>query len=513
MYLAHDVVLALHVYVAGGLVEDVDLAVVQQRAGERQALALSSGEVGRALGELRVQAVLAAQEVREVHALQHLPKLGVGRVRLAHQQIRAHAAFEKVAPVAYIGHGAHQAALVYLGQLRAAHGDRAGVVLIPAHEYGRDGALAAAALSDHGGEAAAREAHVHAVQYLALRLVGKAQIPALYRAAGRHSPGLRLRLGQIQQAEYLVARRHAVHGYVEIAAQQAHGDEEVRRQQYYQKAAVRPYFPARELRRRQYDAQRRAAVGDEIHDGDGVELHREDFHRYLAKALRLLVHLLLLELVRLVYLQRRQPLQILQEGVPQRRVLTPVFAKQLLRPALHRHYRHGDERHADKQHRGAQHADRAEHGEQRQRCEHGVEELRQICAEVRLQLVDALDGHLHHLGGVGLLAVGRAQAQQLFVYQPAQRALDSARREIAHPARERGTYVAHDHRRQRHGERHGYLVRRRLALEQPRQQARDARHHRYVRRQRHPLAGHVARYVLPALADGADQPLVYHHAQ
>ena len=43
--LCHDVVLALHIDVGGGLIKDVYRAVVEQRPGEGQALALAAGEV------------------------------------------------------------------------------------------------------------------------------------------------------------------------------------------------------------------------------------------------------------------------------------------------------------------------------------------------------------------------------------------------------------------------------------------------------------------------------------
>ena len=49
--LRHDVVLALNVDVRRSLVEDVHRTVVQQRAGERKALALTARKVLAALGK------------------------------------------------------------------------------------------------------------------------------------------------------------------------------------------------------------------------------------------------------------------------------------------------------------------------------------------------------------------------------------------------------------------------------------------------------------------------------
>ncbi len=42
-----------------------------------------------------------------------------------------------------------------------------------------------------------------------------------------------------------------------------------------------------------------------------------------------------------------------------------------------------------------------------------IEELRQVRAEVRLELVDALNRDLHDLGGLDLLIIRRAEAQEL----------------------------------------------------------------------------------------------------
>ena len=63
MDLRHDVVFAFYIDVGGRFVEDVHRTVVQQRAGERQPLALTAGEVAPFFGHERVQPVFAAQEI------------------------------------------------------------------------------------------------------------------------------------------------------------------------------------------------------------------------------------------------------------------------------------------------------------------------------------------------------------------------------------------------------------------------------------------------------------------
>lgn len=82
--LGHDVVFALHVDVGGGLVEDVERAVMQQRPGQGKALALAAGEIGPLFGQGRVQPLLPFQKLRQLHLLQHVPEPRIRGLRTAH---------------------------------------------------------------------------------------------------------------------------------------------------------------------------------------------------------------------------------------------------------------------------------------------------------------------------------------------------------------------------------------------------------------------------------------------
>ena len=233
---------------------------------------------------------------------------------------------------------------------------------------------------------------------------------------------------------------------MEEGAELTHGNEEIRRKQDDQQAARQGNMARPQLRGRQNDAQRRAAIGDDVHDADGVELHGQYLHGDFAELFGLLVHLPLLEAVGLIDFERRQALQVLKKRIAQRGILPPVLGEQLLCPRLHSRSRHGNQRHADQQRHGAGHIDEAQARKQRQRRQHGVKELRQIGAEIGLQLIRALHGHLHDLGSRRLLPVGDAQAQQLPIDALAQRALDRAAGEIAHPRRAYGAQKANGQR-------------------------------------------------------------------
>ena len=325
--------------------------------------------------------------------------------------------------MADVGDAPHQARFFNVAQLRAADGHRAGVALVPAHQKCGDRRLAAARLADERDEFALRDRQIDAVQNFALRLVGKAQAAADNVARGTADAAV-CGLGQVEQAENLIARGHAVHGNMEKRAELAHGDEKVRRQQDDEQRARKVELPRAQLRCGHDDAERRAAVGDEVHDRDGVELHRKNLHRDLAELFGLDVHLIIFEGVGLIDFQGRQALQIFKKRVAERRVLPPVFREQLLRPCLYRRDGDGDERHADEQHDRRRHAHEVQHDKKRQRREHRVEKLRQIRAEVRFELVDALDRDLHDLRRFDLLRIRRAEAQELVIDRAAQRLLD-----------------------------------------------------------------------------------------
>ena len=85
----------------------------------------------------------------------------------------------------------------------------------------------------------------------------------------------------------------------------------------------RPICPAANCRAAHNDAQCRAAVGHQIHDGDGIQLHGEHFHGDAPEALGLLVHPPMAFLVRLINFQSGQALQIFQKTLSPNAVYWP----------------------------------------------------------------------------------------------------------------------------------------------------------------------------------------------
>ena len=102
--------LALGVHAAGGLVEDIDRCVAQQRAGDGQALALPARQVRRIGGDRHVQSLgLFAHEVSDMGQFQRGPQFVVGGFGGGHQQVLTQRAGEQVTAGGDQGHrGGHR---------------------------------------------------------------------------------------------------------------------------------------------------------------------------------------------------------------------------------------------------------------------------------------------------------------------------------------------------------------------------------------------------------------------
>ena len=415
MNLLHNIIFAFRVDVGGSLVKDVNGAVMEQRSCQRQTLALTAGEIGCLFVQHRIESLFVSEEVGKIYLLQRLPERVISGIGPGHQQILPDGTLEKIAVMADVGEVFHQAFLADFRQRYTADGNLPAIALVVAHQNGGDGGFSTAGFAHDCGEAAPGERHVHAVEDLSVRLIGKPQPLAFDGAIFRDSLVFLVRLRKIQKPENLVGSRHAVHGDMEERTQQTHGQEEIRRQQKDQDAACQIHMTGPKLGSRQNDAQSPAAIGDEIHHGNGIELHGQHFHGDFPELLALLVHFPVLEPVCLIDFRGGQTLQVFQERIAQGRILSPVMPEQPLCPPLDQNDGHRDHRNADEQHNGAGEVHKAQHSKQRERSQHGIEKLGQICAEIGFQLVNTLHNHLHHFRCVGLFLIGRTQPQKLAV--------------------------------------------------------------------------------------------------
>jgi len=173
--------------------------------------------------------------------------------------------------------------------------------------------------------------------------------------------------------------------------------------------------------------------------------------------LGLAVHGLVAGFVGLVDLQGGQALQVFKEAIAQGGILAPVFAQQPLGKFLHSHDGNRDQRHADHQDDRRVQTDWGQRNKQRDRCDHGVEKLRQVRAKVGLQLLDAFACQLQYLSGGHSLGVAAAQAQQFFVNRTAQRLFYSAAGVVAGRSRAAGAGGTHQQRRRHDAQRQGQV--------------------------------------------------------
>lgn len=109
------------------------------------------------------------------------------------------------------------------------------------------------------------------------------------------------------------------------AAELPHRDEEIRRQQANQKTSGKRDISRLKLCCRHNHPQCRAAVSNQIHNRNGIKLHRQYLHGNFAEFFRLAIHFLMFKTVGLIDFKRRKSLQIFQKGIAKRRVLPPIF--------------------------------------------------------------------------------------------------------------------------------------------------------------------------------------------
>ena len=211
-----------------------------------------------------------------------------------------------------------------------------------------------------------------------------------------------------------------------------------------------------------------------------------------------------------VDLERGEALQVLEERRAQIGVGVPVRAHRALRDLPHGDDGRGYERHAGQKRHGCRKAQRSETGEQGERRQDRIEQLGQVRTEVALQLLGALDAHLHGLARGHALGVRRTEAHELVVYELAHGALRGRSCRLAHALRKRQTANAHDDsRRSGHHEvrpRRGDVP----TLDEGLHERPHEQHERYVRRERDPLERDACRYVLARFGHHARQPFAEH---
>ena len=156
--------------------------------------------------------------------------------------------------------------------------------------------------------------------------------------------------------------------------------------------------------------------------------------------------------------QCSEALNSLEKHTAQIGVTAPIIAHGAAGDFLHGHNRRWNERHAYEQRHGGRKRQRRERHEQRNGCDQGVEQLGHILAEIALELLGALDAHLHGNARCDGFVIGRAKSDELIVNLLANGAFRLSGRALPHALRR--CLACHTHRNSqrgssKHANRHG----------------------------------------------------------
>ena len=160
--------------------------------------------------------------------------------------------------------------------------------------------------------------------------------------------------------------------------------------------------------------------------------------------------------------QCSEALNGLEEHTAQIGVAAPIIAHGAAGDFLHGHNGRRNKRHAYEQCHGGRKRQRRERHEQRNGCDQGVEQLGHILAEIALELLGALDAHLHGNARCDGFVIGRAKGDELIVNLLANGAFRLSGRALPHALRHRLARHAHGDRRNgsgHHANRHGGVSR------------------------------------------------------
>ena len=181
-----------------------------------------------------------------------------------------------------------------------------------------------------------------------------------------------------------------------------------------------------------------------------------------------------------------------------------------------------NQRHTGQQHDCRNGTEGAHVGEQRDRCGHRIDELRQIAGEVRLHLVDAFHGHLHRFRGADLLVIGWPQRKQLAEQGVSQHGFRHRRRTVTHACRRGNACRRHDRQQEARPDRirdaacdvralrTANTTVANTAMHDTCHAQADQRHHGHLRHQCKPLQQRVKYYASPCPWHSGDKPFVDH---
>ena len=436
--------LAFGIDIARGFIEDINGGIVQQGARKRQPLALAARKVRALGGDIHIEPARLTNETSETTFLKSLPQLFIGRMGLGKQQIRAQRALEHVARKRHRGNGLAQRFGRNVAQINASDADIARIARVRAGQNTSERRFARSAFARYANKAAAWRRKIDALEHLAPPIVGIAHATAYdVRIARVNRVRAVNRQRRVEDRIHFLGGSHAIHRRMEKRTQSAHGNEELARQEHDRECGGECRRANRELPQHGDDANRRSAECEQVHNGDRIQLHGKQAHRRFAKAFRRLVHFLVLLGVGRRDFQRGEALNSLEEHAAQIGIAAPVIAHGTARDFLHGHDRRRNEWHAHEQRHSGRKRQRSKRHEQRNGRDQGIEQLGHILAEIALELLGALDAHLHSDAGGNRFVVRGAKGDELIVDLLANGPLSCRGGSLPHALRHRLAHHAH----------------------------------------------------------------------
>ena len=386
------------------LVEDQDGGVAEQRAGDGDALALATGQPDAALAHHRLIALRQARdELVGVGAAGGRAQIVQRRPGLAEAEVVLDGAVEEVRVLLHDGDLRAKVLEAQRAHVAAADADAPALGIVEAQEQSRDRGLAGAARPHESDSLARRHREAQA-------LVGGAAAAGIRERhllegdTRRERRDARARLALLphlgrgaQDRENALRGRGAEHALMQHDAQLAQGPEDLDAEHEDDEQARQPHRARLDAIHAERQRGHRADGDPRVGDATRHHVGAEHPHGALKQRAPLVFEQAAARRALAEGLERRQPLQRIEELGAIRRVrllpgeAVPALPAMPERRGAQRHQRSGQR---DQRHRQV---DERDEGEDQHGRETRHDELRQVLAEVDLELLDALDHREHHV--------------------------------------------------------------------------------------------------------------------
>ena len=384
------------------LVQQQDRRIPQERAGNGDALALAAGEADAALADDGVVALRqAGNETVGVGRPCGGFHFGVARVRLAEADVLRRRAVEQVRVLVDDAEARAERSAVERAQVLAAEQDASHLRVVEAHEQAQDRRLTGAARADDAHPLACAHGEGEAV----VRGAPAARIGEMHVLEGDRGckPGSVVRVVRVfdgglgvEQAEQALRRRAPVHAGVQERSQVAHGPEDLDAHHQHDEQHLDADGALGDAGRTHAERRCRANRDAGIGDAARGRVARQHPHRGAEEVVGFLGEEAAACGALAEGLERRQALNGVEQLGAVGRIGRLPRLRRLLIPMVERH--RGDEREQGKaeQHPGERQVEKGGEGEDAEGRDRGDEELRQVLAEVGLQLFHAVDHAEQH---------------------------------------------------------------------------------------------------------------------